>query len=97
MDSIGEKFNTGRVLCTRGVNDLMLKDELFRMFVHESLLRHTLGDWGELCLDDKRRNERALTEGERLFSAYKSKSFPKVWIITESDRASTCILFPDEY
>jgi hypothetical protein len=65
----------------------------------ESLKRHCIGDWGELDVEDKRRNDLALENGERLFSAYikKGPKIWKVWIITEADRSVTTILFPDEY
>ena len=97
MAVIGEKFKTGQIVCTVGVNNLMCENDHFRMFVHECLVRHMMGDWGDLCEGDKQENERALVESNRLFSAYKAEGFPKIWIITESDRSSTCILFPDEY
>ncbi len=61
------------------------------------LLRHACGDWGEVCLDDARANEEALLSGERLLSAYKLSNGTKIWIITEADRSSTCILLPEEY
>ena len=97
MAVIGEKFKTGQIVCTAGVNNFMCENDRFRMFVHECLVRHMVGDWGDLCEGDKQENERALVESNRLFSAYKAEGFPKIWIITESDRSSTCILFPDEY
>lgn len=40
--------------------------------------------------------ERALKTGERLFSAYDTPA-GRVWIITEWDRSSTCVLLPSEY
>jgi hypothetical protein len=33
----------------------------------------------------------------RIFSAYEHATLPKIWIITEMDRASTMVLFPSEY
>jgi len=35
--------------------------------------------------------------GDRLLSAYRLRDGSKVWIITEADRSSTCILLPEEY
>jgi hypothetical protein len=61
------------------------------------LLRHVGGDWGELDPEDALANDEALEGGGRLFSAYKLQEGTKVWIITEGDRSSTCILLPDEY
>ena len=60
-------------------------------------MRHACGDWGTVCPDDALANDEALEEGERLLSAYKLRDGTKVWIITEADRSSTCILLPDEY
>ena len=91
------KFDTGQLVVTRGVSDLIADNEEFERHVQTSLLRHVTGDWGDLCEEDKAANELALQEGERLFSAYTIKSVPKIWIITERDRSVTTVLFPDEY
>lgn len=63
----------------------------------EFLNRHVRGDWGDVCPDDKQANEVALSDGTRILSAYKTDQGIQIWIITESDRSSTCILLPDEY
>ena len=97
MVKVSEKFQAGNIVCTAGVNNLMCENDRFRMFVHECLVRHMLGDWGDLCEADKEANERALLNDSRLLSAYIADGLPKVWIITEADRSSTCILFPEEY
>ena len=90
-------INMGRLLMTRGVNDLVAEDEAFAKFVMNSLTRHRNGDWGELTDEDKHENELSLKAGYRLLSAYEAKGLPKIWIITEADRSVTTILFPDEY
>jgi hypothetical protein len=36
----------------------------------ELLDRHQSGDWGDLCMEDRKMNERDLREGGRLLSAY---------------------------
>jgi hypothetical protein len=61
------------------------------------LNRHVAGDWGEIDPDDTGLNEQALKDGARIFSVYRTSRGVKVWVITEADRASTCILLPDEY
>jgi len=61
------------------------------------LARHIHGDWGEVHPGDRGRNEQALKDGARIFSVYTTAKGAKVWVITEADRASTCILLPDEY
>jgi hypothetical protein len=91
------KFNPGRMVVTRGVNDLIAKDEEFAKHVLLSIKRHLAGDWGDLCDEDRVANELALKEGQRLLSAYKKEGLPKIWVITEWDRSVTTVLFPDEY
>lgn len=59
--------------------------------------RHQTGDWGELCDDDRRENERSVTDNCRLLSTYTLDDGTKIWIITEADRSSTTILLPEEY
>jgi hypothetical protein len=58
---------------------------------------HQCGEWGQLDPDDIRANEHALKQGARLLSAYHLKDDTKIWIITEADRSSTCVLLPEEY
>ena len=90
-------INMGRLLMTRGVNDLVAEDEVFAKFVMSSLTRHRSGDWGNLTDEDIQENELSLKAGYRLLSAYEAEGLPKIWIITEADRSVTTILFPDEY
>lgn len=61
------------------------------------LERHVAGDWGQVDQEDAAANDLALQEGARLLSAYKTLKGVKLWVITEADRSSTCILLPDEY
>ncbi|MCU0633474.1 MAG: hypothetical protein MUE41_01270 [Gemmatimonadaceae bacterium] len=61
------------------------------------LARHVTGDWGDLDPDDRAANETALVTGARLLSAYDLPNGERLWIITEADRRSTCLLRPDEY
>jgi hypothetical protein len=59
--------------------------------------RHHCGDWGDLCDEDKQANEEALKLGLRILSHYKLGGGRRIYIITEADRSSTCILLPEEY
>jgi len=63
----------------------------------EFVERHVSGDWGELDEEDRQENESSLKEGLRILSAYRLSDGTRVWIITEADRSSTCILLPEEY
>lgn len=64
---------------------------------HLYLGRHVTGDWGEVSPKDKAANNFALVSGERLLSSYLTYRGTRLWIITEADRSSTCILLPNEY
>lgn len=61
------------------------------------LSRHVTGDWGEIHPGDRGMNEQALKDGARVFSVYHTSRGVVLWVITEADRSSTCILLPDEY
>jgi len=56
-----------------------------------------LGDWGDLCDEDKKVNDRAVAEGSRILSAYQAVNSTKFWIITEADRSATTVLLPEDY
>ncbi|MCG2679855.1 MAG: hypothetical protein L6455_07800 [Kiritimatiellae bacterium] len=66
-------------------------------FAIDYIARHFRGDWGELDPADWEANDTALVDGTRLLSAYQLSSGVKIWVISESDRSSTCILLPEEY
>ena len=89
----------GTVVWSLGISTRVAKDLKFAKFVSESFERYGKGDFGELCEDDKKENELALKEGNRIFASYNfsSDNKEKIWIITEADRSATTILFPEEY
>ena len=88
----GARFELGRLLATPGVLNSVPSDDMWL-----SLRRHHRGDWGDLDEHDKKVNEEALLLGNRLFSAYRSVSGARFWIITEADRSVTTFLLPSEY
>jgi hypothetical protein len=59
--------------------------------------RHQAGDWGTLDSEDKNANDRALSCGGRMLSAYFASDGTKFWIITEADRSVTTVLLPEDY
>jgi hypothetical protein len=70
--------------------------------VLQILARHAACDWGDLDDEDKQLNDAALRDGSRLLSAYVLRTGIRVWVITEAvgedgQRASTCLLLPEEY
>lgn len=59
--------------------------------------RHARCDWGEVDAGDRRANDQALVDDARILSAYRTKLGVKIWVITEADRSSSCVLLPSEY
>jgi len=95
-------FPLGKLYSTHGVAALQQQDPGFVEFVWRCLERYRRGDWGDMTKADKARNNEAVAAGEdggRIFAAYERPDYPehKIWIISESDRSCTTILFPDEY
>lgn len=94
-----KQFDTGQLVATAAVHSKMKSDEDFYAFCISSFFRHENCDWGDTCYDDKRLNDEALESGDRVFSVYyyNGNSDERIWIITESDRSVTTILFPSDY
>lgn len=88
------KFELGQMVMTPGADEAMREA---RHVPPEFLLRHKHGDWGDLPPEDVQENERALRVGSRLFSAYRTRTDAKLWVITEWDRSVTTLLLPEEY
>jgi hypothetical protein len=89
------RFNLGRIVATPGALRLLAQHQINPLSL---IARHVTGDFGELCTDDLRENERAIEEGLRVFSSYVlPNTDEKVWCITEWDRSITTLLRPSEY
>jgi hypothetical protein len=88
------RFPLGQLVATPGALDALTK---IGSSPQEFLDRHVRGDWGELSDEDRQENEFSVTEGLRILSAYHLSDGTKIWVITEADRSSTCILLPEEY
>lgn len=94
------KFPPGRVVATQGAHQALPVPAMVKL-----IARHLNGDWGDVCDEDAKSNDRALIDGTRLLSAYPiDESKPCkgwgdncIWIITEADRSVTTILLPEEY
>lgn len=88
------KFKFGKLVATPGAIEALADSKQSPM---EFVARHIRGDWGEVCDEDRQANEDALRNGERLLSVYRTAKGVKLWVITEADRSSTCVLLPSEY
>ncbi|EHH1077101.1 type I restriction endonuclease subunit M [Vibrio parahaemolyticus] len=87
-------FDFGQVVLTRGIAELMAG--IPHVMLIPYLMRHAIGDWGDVCVEDKIANDEATHNGQRVLSSYQFCG-QKIWIITEWDRSATTILFPHEY
>jgi hypothetical protein len=87
-------FPPGRIVATPGALDAL---NVSGPALASLLARHLSGDWGTLDAHDRQANDAALRDGSRLLSAYMLDNGTKVWVITEGDRSSTCVLLPSEY
>jgi len=61
------------------------------------LIKHVCLDPGDLSPADIAENQLSVAKGFRVLSAYRLSDDTRIWIITEADRSSTCILLPEEY
>ena len=86
------RFPLCRTVITRGALDALDEAD-----VCTGIARHAIGDWGDLCAEDKEANDDALRVGARVLSAYHIDGGQKFWIITEADRSATTVLLPEEY
>lgn len=87
------RFDLGRVVATPAALEAL---EVSGMAPAQLLGRHQSGDWGEVPREDARENERSVKHGFRILSSYAAGE-ERIWIITEADRSSTCLLLPSEY
>ena len=91
----GQRFPLGQIVATPGALEVLADLEVSPATL---LSRHSQGDWGEVDGHDRRENERSVRNGWRILSAYSvGENGQKMWVITEADRSSTCLLLPTEY
>ena len=93
------KFPLGQIVATPAALEAIQKAGQPPDFF---LDKHASGDWGEVCDEDKRLNDRALVDGNRLLSAYRTLKNERIWVITEAaddngKRLATTILLPEQY
>jgi hypothetical protein len=88
------KFPLGRPVATPGALEAMKASGQTPDFF---LARHQSGDWGDVNEEDRRLNDEALLHGDRLLSVYRTLRGVRLYVITEADRSSTCLLLPEEH
>ena len=85
-------FHLGMLVITSNASATLNPED-----VQRAIGRHRRCDWGNLCPEDMRENERALHTEGRLFSTYADRTGTKFYIITEADRSATTVLLPEDY
>jgi hypothetical protein len=88
------RFPLGQVVATPGALAAL---EAARADLLDLLRRHAQGDWGDIEPDDRRANDEAVTNGDRILSAYTLSGDVRVWLITEADRSVTTLPLPEEH
>lgn len=88
------KFALGQIVATpAALSMLRFRNQSAETF----LARHAECDWGDLCEEDKKENDDAVKNGNRIMSSYSITPIDKIWIITEHDRSVTTLLCPEDY
>jgi hypothetical protein len=86
-------FPLGRIVATpAALNALVMAGQ----DPGELLERHQSGDWGNVPPEDAAENRHSVRQGWRILSSYQVGS-RQIWINTEADRSSTCLLLPEDY
>ena len=92
-------FELGQLVATPGAIEAL---ETAGQNPLEFVSRHLRGDWGTVDDEDKSLNDKSVSDGSRILSAFVLKTGLKIWIITEAadddgKRVATTVLLPDEY
>lgn len=90
-------FTTGQVVATAGALSFLQSVGVDPI---DLITRHVFGDWSDLTPEDQAQNCLAVARGGRVFTSFSvgdPADLKKVWVITEADRRSTCVLLPQEY
>lgn len=87
-------FKLGQVVATPGAIEALEKAHTSAWTL---LARHISGDFGEVDDEDRQANLDAIQSGARILSAYTLTTGERLWVISEADRSSTCVLRMDEY
>lgn len=87
-------FEIGKLVITKGVGIRMNENADFAKFVVDSFYdKYRQGDWGDICSEDKKMNDRAVKcNDDRIVARYND-----IYVITEYDRSYTTILLISEY
>ena len=88
---ITKKFELGQVAVTATAAAELPQMDMFAMFA-----AHQAGEWGNLDASDKKANEAALKNGDRILSRYEHPT-GSYYVITEWDRSVTTLMRVEDY
>lgn len=81
---------------TSGIDQAIKEDNYYLYEIIDIFIKFGNGNWGILDANDIEANNLALVNNKRLLGSYLT-SKGKVFIITESDRSYTVVMFAEEY
>lgn len=90
------RFQSSEVVATQGaiaLMELQNKPELGA----DLIARHFCGDWGDVCKEEHKANERHLKHKIHHSMSVFNIGGQDIWLITEWDRNVTTIVLPDEF
>lgn len=87
-------FDSGRIVITAGVSDLVLRGALNPLIF---LQHHLTGNWGDISEQAANVNDAAINNSQRLLSSYTVNSDVTLLVVTAADRSTTTLLLPREY
>jgi len=85
-------FHMGQMVITANANAELTHEE-----VKTALMRHSRCDWGDVCDEDKKVNERGVRDQGMILSSYQSAKGVKFWVITDPGHEVTTVLLPEDY
>jgi len=86
------RFNLGQLVITANAQGVLAPEE-----VSSALARHSRGDWGDVCAEDRQTNDLGVVEQGMILSAYQSSKGVKFWVITDPGHEVTTFLLPEDY
>jgi hypothetical protein len=86
------KFSMGQMVITSNAQAVLTPEDVSMAFV-----RHSRGDWGDVCAEDRQMNERGVLDQGMILSAYHSAKGGKFWVITDPGHEVTTVLLPEDY
>lgn len=69
------KFRLGRIVSTSNVLEVITNEDILA-----GITQHQAGDWGDVPPEDRLANDKALIDGTRVLSAYRSCQGVVFWI-----------------